>query len=205
MADVILSTPSLSVLGGPSSVNVQLESGATGRRGSSVFFSNGDPNVPGALTQPVQVLDLAINVLASDPGYRYLYQYQSIDGSFSWAKQISLSPGIASFNAFVDFDAAGKGSVSIPLASLLGSYGSDSVLAEDFVIQATMRRENTTVALSIGLPQIVVDEDDIQNLSFDIYAVYLDVNAESISYLTGANNVYLSVSIGSRLNDPVDL
>ena len=66
MAEVLISSDDLTVLGGPSTVAVDLDFGATGTRGSLIYASNGDPNLP-ASGIPAGVLpyDLAINISAS--------------------------------------------------------------------------------------------------------------------------------------------
>lgn len=202
MSEVILSSPSLSVLGGPSSVTVQVESGAPGKRGSSVFFSNGDPSVPGNLSEIPQALDLAINVSQLDPDYRYLYQYLEFDGTFSWQKMISLSPGVASFSISLDFDFQGKANVSIPVTSIIESYGVLLPL-DAFVINVSIVRDSQPVAASIGSPSLVIDENDMQSLSFTVNAAQIDVNTSMITALTGRHGANCLISIGKPISDIV--
>ena len=73
--DVILEDPTITVLGGPSNIEVQLDTGATGQRGTQTYIGAG---MPSSSTIPNYSLilpgDLYIN---SSPGvnYSWLYQY----------------------------------------------------------------------------------------------------------------------------------
>jgi hypothetical protein len=46
MVDVIVSPDSLSLVGGPSTVNVEVDFGPAGTRGSQIFVGRGQPNNP---------------------------------------------------------------------------------------------------------------------------------------------------------------
>lgn len=203
MAEVILSTDSLSVLGGPASVRVETDFGAAGRRGSSIFFSNGDPNTPGALVQNVQELDIAINVLQTDSDYRYLYQYLTIDGTPSWVKQIPLASNGTVFNYSVSFS-NGVGILDFPITSIVGVDGIGQPTPQDFVVQATPRFGNSAGILSVGLPTIGVDVDDVQKLLVPLRAWNVSPQGD-LSEVAGNLNISFSISVGDSYDGVVSL
>ena len=73
MADVVLTTDELLVLSGPSSVNVEVDFGPEGERGSLFFVSVGNPNT--ALTgQTPKAKDLCVNILTNTHTYINIIQ-----------------------------------------------------------------------------------------------------------------------------------
>jgi hypothetical protein len=92
MADVVLTTDELLVLSGPSSVNVEVDFGPEGERGSLFYVSVGNPNTA-LVGQTPKAKDLCVNVLKTDNEYSYVYQYNS-DGAngFQWYPIIKLNP-----------------------------------------------------------------------------------------------------------------
>lgn len=115
--DVILESPSVVVLGGPSNIEVQLDTGATGQRGSTTYVGAG---LPSALTIPNYSLilpgDLYIN---ASPGvnYSWLYQYLVKPGGNTWEPILSLNPTL--YNAVYEVSfVAGEGIISIPVSNI---------------------------------------------------------------------------------------
>ena len=91
MAEVVLATDDLTVLGGPSTRNVEINIGADGIRGSRIFIGNGNPNTV-TFNQEIIVFDQYINLLPSDTEYLYLYQYIVQDGVEQWIRILRLVP-----------------------------------------------------------------------------------------------------------------
>jgi hypothetical protein len=108
MVDVVAATSNLTVLGGPSSINVELDLGSPGQRGSQIFTGNGKPTDPGiqstlfASNQEL-VNDLYINLDPSSDEYLYLYQYQSLLGVPTWSRLFRLVPNTALVNPVIRF------------------------------------------------------------------------------------------------------
>lgn len=104
MAEVILSTPDLTVLGGPASVQVDTNVGATGNRGVFVHFGIPEPSSPLApfIDTPI-VFDLYILVDSSSPNYLQVYQYVVSDGVLQWVPTIKLTPNFYGTNRVVTF------------------------------------------------------------------------------------------------------
>ena len=77
MPDVLLSNDDVTVLGPPNTVEVLVDIGPTGTRGSKVFVGSGNPNnltSSGSIFgQAIILNDLYINI---SPGTNYGYMYQ---------------------------------------------------------------------------------------------------------------------------------
>jgi hypothetical protein len=108
MVDVVAATSNLTVLGGPSSINVELDLGSPGQRGSQIFTGNGKPTDPGiqstlfASNQEL-INDMYINLDPSSDEYLYLYQYQSLLGVPTWSRLFRLVPNTVLVNPVIRF------------------------------------------------------------------------------------------------------
>lgn len=202
MADVLLSTPELSVLGGPARINLEVGIGAPGQRGSSIFFSNGNPNVSGNLSQTPQLLDIAINSLASDSDYGYMYQYQLVDGTAIWVKQSSILNKTYNAQYEKGFIDGVSEEIKIPLSEI--SQDAISLSAEDFNIQVTPMSDTGSNyrTASVANVQVITDTvDDIIKLSFRVYMLQFSppFDSNSISAASGSDKVSITVTVGKRL------
>ena len=160
MTEVILSNDDLTVLGPPDTVEVLVDIGPTGTRGSQVFVGIGDPNIIEIGQTPI-LNDLYIN---ASPGedYSYLYQYVSEPGGDLWVEILKLSPTIYSKNFLTSFS-DGEAQIVIPISSIVSVSGAPLVI-ENFSIQYTIRNNNP-VASSITLPALAgAGEDLVINL-----------------------------------------
>lgn len=121
MADVVLSTVNLDVFGGPTSLDVSVDFGQTGVRGTRTWVGAGDPASVLA-TQPVQLYDLFINTNTIDPFYGWLYQYILEVGSPAWVRVLRLNPSQYSAQISTAFT-AGSGTVTVPISLLTSDSG----------------------------------------------------------------------------------
>jgi hypothetical protein len=104
MAEVVIANEDLVVLGGPSSINLSLDVGATGTRGSYIFNDIGKPTSDQiSFSIPPIIGDMYININPSDDEYLYLYQYKLVNGVLSWAKILRLVPNTVLFNPYFKF------------------------------------------------------------------------------------------------------
>ena len=113
MAEILISTTDLAVLGGPSSISVSTDFGLQGDRGSVMLYGSGKPDLVNFPSEP-QIYDSYINLLSTDDEYLYLYQYVSTDVGNAWERRVKLLPNIHSVNkqdTFVD----GTVTVNIPV------------------------------------------------------------------------------------------
>ena len=96
MVDVILSSDDLVVLGGPEEVNVEVDFGPKGDRGSLIFVGNGKPDLVD-IGQTPNTFDLYINLLTTDDEYLMMYQYVEVLGTMQWQTLTKLIPKITTF------------------------------------------------------------------------------------------------------------
>lgn len=104
MVDILLSTEDLAIFGGPSQIDVSVDYGSQGQRGTFIFTGNGKPTDDDVqFPQAIQPYDLYINLKPSDTEYLFLYQYASVNGVLSWSKVLRLIPNTALANIPVIF------------------------------------------------------------------------------------------------------
>jgi hypothetical protein len=157
MVDILLTTEDVAVLGGPDTVNVEVDFGTTGDRGSQIFSNVGKPvigtNGLTVLAPDCQLFDLYINILSTDDEYQYVYQLQNVLGTNTWVKLFKLVSNIYSKNytatSFVD----GVWTMNIPVAEIVPSSLVGSALAENFNIQYSVLNQYP-IASSINVGEI---------------------------------------------------
>lgn len=150
MVDVVLSSDNLTVLGGPERIDVDLNIGAAGTRGSIFFTGLENPNTltdQNFTTRP-ELFDLYIVVDPSSSNYLQVFQYVNRDGQLVWEASFRIGQNITAFNKVVEF-ASGEALVEIDVADL----GLDNVTFESFNnsfaffnVQATMSNVNVQEA-----------------------------------------------------------
>ena len=152
MTDVVLSTDDLTVLSGPETIELLVDIGPTGTRGSKFFVGLGNPNLDEDL-DPI-LNDIYVN---SSPGadYGYLYQYVSEPGGDTWVEVLKLNPTIYSKLHTVNFVSgtsayAGGGSVVIPIANISTASG---LTAANFNVQYSIQN---TKPLASSLSSVTV-------------------------------------------------
>lgn len=193
MAEVIVSTPELTVLGGPASVEVDTNVGAAGNRGVFVFFGLPDPNTAVAtFTEVPIVFDLYILVDSSSDNYLQVYQYVVQDGVTQWIPQIKLTPNFYGTNRVVTF-AEGVAELDVNIFEIgLVDLGSGALPLENsrfrFSIQATLSNyevnsesdeyvssEHFPAAVSVKVEDIFLDEADSRlKLPITLYGAEFD-------------------------------
>lgn len=186
MADVLLSSDDLTVLGGPTTVNVDVDFGPTGNRGSLIYASNGDPNSAGSgLPADVQPYDLAINISASSSRYLALYQFYSADGVDSWQELTRLSPNAGSVNLDIYFangvsqQTQGTDGILIPVSSITDST---ELTPANFNIQYAIE-STTPIMSSMTITPSFVDVNNVSYLAFGLSAI--EFNGVSLAAVDG--------------------
>lgn len=156
MPDVLLSNDDITVLGPPETVELLVDIGATGTRGSQVFVGVGDPNVI-EIGQTPLLNDLYIN---TSPGanYGYLYQYVSQPGGDTWIQVLELNPTIYSKNILTTYS-NGDASITIPISDIITSTATP-LIAENFNVQYSIISDNP-IASSISIPALIGDGEDL--------------------------------------------
>ena len=177
MPEVLLSNDDITVLGPPPIIEVLVDIGPKGDRGSQFFVGVGNPNIVN-IGQTPELNDLYIN---TSPGGElgYLYQYQSSPGGSSWVQVLDIYPSVYSINYDVTFE-TGSAQVIIPIADIVTVTGTPLV-AENFSVQYSIAHTNP-VASAMQIPPLAGAEDN------------LVINLEAIEYAS---------STWSALDEPV--
>lgn len=191
MVDVIVSPESLSLVGGPSTVNVEVDFGPAGTRGSQIFVGRGQPNNPSTIIgQTPNILDLYINLAPAtiDEEYLNVYQYQSIDGSNTWVRLFDLLPESASFKRTATF-ASGSTIIYVPVTQITPIV--DGLTASNFNVQYSIENSDP-VSSSITLGSLV-EESGVLNLPITINSV--EFSGGAWSALSGSKTVNLFITM----------
>jgi hypothetical protein len=160
MVDVILSSDNVTVLGGPSRLEVDLNIGASGSRGSLFFTGTQNPNTlnPNQDFPEIPIIfDIFINVNAASENYLQAYQYVNQDGINTWVPTFKISNNTYSVNAVIDF-VNGGADLTINISDLgLDKVPFDSVNNSFayFNIQATLSNLDLEDMSSVVLPSAV--------------------------------------------------
>ena len=192
MPDVLLSNDDITVLGPPETVELLVDIGATGTRGSQVFVGVGDPNIV-EIGQTPLLNDLYINI-ASGGSYGYLYQYVSEPGGNVWIESLSLNTTIYSVNYTTSYT-NGIAQIVIPISNIVTSTATP-LTANNFSVQFSIVNDNP-VAASMSIPALVQNDD---NLVINFKAVEHRTNIDSGPYgdwavLEGEVTTHLFITI----------
>jgi hypothetical protein len=187
MPDILLSNDDLTVLGSPEIVELLVDIGPQGQRGSQIYFGLGDPNDPGVIVgQTIQLNDLYIN---ASPGtdYSYLYQYQSQPGGSSWVKIIKMNPPLYSKLNTVNF-VAGSAELEILISNIATATGTPFT-ANNFNVQYQIINTNP-ISCSMTIPPLAGDES---TLVINLKAVEYD--GTSWADLDGDYTIHTFISV----------
>jgi hypothetical protein len=171
MVDINLVTDDITVLGGPSSISVDLDIGPVGARGSFIFTGDGKPSqiqesqyLPSGYS--LQTFDMYINKKSTDDEYMFLYQYKNTGFITEWQKVIRLTPNTFVINQVRDF-VDGVTNIEFSPYSAFPSYS--NISASDLSIQCTILNQNP-VSAGVFVSDIVVS-GDLQVLPISIDAI----------------------------------
>ena len=169
MPDVVLNNDDVTVLAPPSIIEVLVDIGPQGTRGSQFFVGVGNPNSV-SIGQTPNLNDLYIN---ASPGGElgYLYQYRSEPGGNVWVEVLDIYPSVYSENAQVTFE-SGTSEVIIPVADIVTVTGTPLV-SENFSVQYSIAHTNP-VASAMQIPALVGAGDN------------LVINLEAVEYAGAA-------------------
>lgn len=157
MTEVLVTADDLTVLGGPSSITVDLDFGPQGQRGSQIFTGSGQPNNPNndIYDQDLEIFDLYINTLVGDSEYLYMYQYIVSNGSDTWVPVVKLIPNIYSKNiekVFVD----GSTTINVKLVDIVSGSLVSSLGSTNFNVQASINNLGNPVSTTISLGTVAI-------------------------------------------------
>lgn len=154
MVDVLFNNEDITVLGSPETVDLLVDIGPQGERGSQVLVGLGNPNNI-IIGQTPKLNDLYIN---SSPGsnYGYMYQYVSRPGGDTWVEILRISPTIYTevrSTVFTDGDAQ----IIIPISNITSLTG---LSAENFAVRYSIAHTNP-VSSSMQIPVFSTGQTDL--------------------------------------------
>lgn len=156
MADVLLATEDITVLGGPASISVDLDFGPEGERGSLWYTSpNGDPN-SNALGVTPKVFDICINTKPSDDYYQYIYQYKNVSGTDTWVRLFKLIPNTYSVNRTVTF-VNGEKTINVSVSDIVPESEVGTVTSANFNVQYSITTGDNPISSTLALLPIVTE------------------------------------------------
>lgn len=156
MVSVVLNNDDVTVLAPPAIIEVLVDIGPQGTRGSQFFVGVGNPNSVD-IGQTPNLNDLYIN---TSPGGElgYLYQYRSEPGGNVWVEVLDIYPSVYSENAQVTFT-SGSAEVIIPVADIVTVTGTPLV-SDNFSVQYSIAHTNP-VASAMQIPALVGAGDNL--------------------------------------------
>jgi len=132
--DVVVDNDQITVLGPPSSLDVAIDIGQQGIRGSKVFAGSGNPNSYSFGSTELIDGDLFLNT-STGSTYGWLYRYTPKPSGDQWDSTLRLQTPLYAGTSSVIFT-SGQGTVSIPTSSIIPA---DMTIPNDdnFIIQIT--------------------------------------------------------------------
>lgn len=178
MTNIFVSSDETKVIGGTSSVNVEVDFGPQGDRGNLFLVGYGNPNtISHSVT--LQLLDLYINVQATDEDYLVMYQYVNQSGVNTWVQTAKLMTDKFSVIRQVSFtNGEATDPVDFKVSNIVPMSLVSGLTAENFNIQCTFSHPENPIAHSISVNPIT-----IQAGTGD---VILPVNIHAVKFSEGA-------------------
>jgi len=193
MPEVLVSNDDITVLGPPSIVEVLVDIGPAGTRGSQTFVGVGNPNIV-EIGQTPLLNDLYIN---ASPGadYGYLYQFVAQPGGNTWIEILDMNPVLYSETHLTTY-IAGSAQISIPISNIVSVSG---LTAENFNIQYSIAHPNP-LGSSMSIPAFVGSGT---NLVINFKAVEYDDDSGPAEWipLDGTVTTHLFISIVAGIDE----
>lgn len=170
-----LSNNDITVFGGVNAVDVFVDFGPQGDRGSLIFSSAGNPNTlssglkPGETLEDIRYNDIAIDILPSSSTYLGVFQYTVADGTDSWEQLTSILPNFGAAVRQQVFDENGQTVINVPLSLITSVPAAQLNPSSNFNIQYSVEAPMPALTTLTMVPDFVV-VDDISILSFIITA-----------------------------------
>jgi hypothetical protein len=195
MPEVLVSNDDITVLGPPSIVEVLVDIGPAGTRGSQTFVGVGNPNIV-EIGQTPLLNDLYIN---ASPGadYGYLYQFVAQPGGNTWIEILDMNPVLYSETHLTTY-IAGLAQINIPISNIVTTTGTP-LTAENFNIQYSIAHSNP-LGSSMSIPALAGSGT---NLVINFKAVEYDDDSGPAEWipLDGTVTTHLFISIVAGIDE----
>jgi hypothetical protein len=191
MVDATISSANLNILGGPSKIDVSIDYGQRGDRGSLILYGQGKPYLVN-LPEPAALYDMYVNLLPSDDEYQWVYQYINTATGLEWRSLFKLQPNTYSNNETLSF-VDGLVEIWIPIISVTGlDNGPSTLTAANFNVQYSIVSQNP-LASSITIGEVETSPTEILSLPITIHAS--ELIDDSWSDVSGEKTVHLFVTV----------
>jgi hypothetical protein len=197
MVDVVLATEDLTVFGGPSSINLDVDFGPTGPRGSRIYGVAADPRLSTTEKPPsLQNYDLAIVITPSEPDYLTVYQKIGVTTE-EWVQFASLVPNLHATKYNATFT-AGVATISLIASDI---FILDSYTADKFMVQVSLENANPLLVrpVSTGVTLSVTTVSNKKVLNITIAAAEIDPATGVWSAVSGERIVHIFASVVAEI------
>ena len=201
MADSIVAIDTVTLIGGPAKVNVALDFGPQGQRGSLILYGLGKPgSLPAEdFSFAPQLLDWYINLLTTDSEYLYIYQYVNKDGIDQWDRIFKIIPNVYNTNETVTF-ASGIATVNIAIANTTLALlpGVDiSQLKLNTHIDIENSAETNLANLHPVISSFKIGNPVVNNNQYylPIYLSAVEVTDAGLVPVTGSRTAHISINV----------
>lgn len=156
MTNIFVSSEETKVIGGTANVNVEVDFGPQGDRGNLFLVGYGNPNtIEHSVT--LQLLDLYINVQATDEDYLVMYQYQNSSGVNTWVETSKLMTDKFSVIRQVSFtDGEATDPIEFKVSNIVPMSLVSGLTEQNFNIQCTFSHPENPIAHSISINPITI-------------------------------------------------
>jgi hypothetical protein len=193
--DIILNNPEIAILGPPDSVNLQLDIGPQGIRGSKIYTGVGEPATNPTITD-VNINDIYIRTDPSGSGY--VYQYLSgVIGSPNWVVVLQLNQLVYNARESVVFS-EGTGTLVIPIYYIVGNFTQDLVLSDLVTVFSAEYDKATAISL---VSKLKINSNTDIELQF--VGKEYDVSLDTWVDIDNAVVLNLSISVASNVESLV--
>ena len=191
MVDTTISSANLNILGGPSTIDISVDYGQRGDRGSLILYGQGKPYLV-TLPESPTLYDMYINLLPSDDEYQWVYQYINNTTGMEWKSLFKLQPNTYSNNETLTF-VDGAVEIWIPIVSVTGLDNPLSTLvASNFDVQYSIVSQSP-LASSISIGDVDTSPTEVLSLPVTIYAS--ELVDDTWSAVSGEKTVHLFVTV----------
>jgi len=184
MAEVLLDNVDLTVFGGPTTLDVSVDVGDQGVRGSKIWAGPGNPDIYTTESE-LLINDLYVNTATTGSFPGWLYQYILAPGGPEWTPILLLNPSQFSAISSTTFT-TGSATINIPVSSLTTANVTD---VTKFIVRLNVENAN---AVASAFTYSLTGTHPNKNIAIVVKGA--SWNGTTWSNLTGAQNVHLFIS-----------
>jgi hypothetical protein len=193
--DIILNSPELSILGPPDSVNLQLDIGPRGVRGSQIFTGVGEPASNPTITDAI-ANDVYIRTDPSGSGYVYQY-LAGVTGALNWVVVLQLNQLVYNARESIAFN-EGTGTLVIPIYYIVGNFTQDIVLSDLVTVFSPEYDKPTAISL---VSKLKINSD--ADIELEFIGKEYDLSLDSWVDIDNALVMNITMSVASNIESLV--